>query len=151
MAFSPQVSYTDLSTSAGQRILVPTFANRGISRCQRDGSPRPLISVFKAGAAIFQLSSRGWVDSVPSPLLLRKSGSAGNRTRDLWICSQELWPLEHTDTINIYVCVCVCVRARANLIVRILRGQCEISNFYTTSNNTGEEWRLLGYYVMWFL
>jgi hypothetical protein len=30
---------------------------------------------------------------VPDPLLLRKSGSAGNRTRDLWVCSQEL--LDH--------------------------------------------------------
>jgi hypothetical protein len=30
------------------------------------------------------------LDSVPDPLLLRKSGSAGNRTRDPWICSQEL-------------------------------------------------------------
>jgi hypothetical protein len=30
------------------------------------------------------------VGPVPDPLLLRKSGSAGNRTRDLWICSQEL-------------------------------------------------------------
>jgi hypothetical protein len=30
------------------------------------------------------------VDHVPDPLLLRKSGSAGNRTRDLWVCSQEL-------------------------------------------------------------
>jgi hypothetical protein len=35
------------------------------------------------------------VDAVPDPLLLRKSGNAGNRTRDLWICSQELWPLDH--------------------------------------------------------
>jgi hypothetical protein len=35
------------------------------------------------------------VDPVPDPLLLRKSGSAGNRSRDLWICSQELWPLDH--------------------------------------------------------
>jgi hypothetical protein len=42
-----------------------------------------------------QLSSRGWVDPVPDPLLLRKSGSSGNRTRNLWICSQELWPLDH--------------------------------------------------------
>ena len=32
---------------------------------------------------------------VPDPLLLRKSGSAGNRTRDLCICSQKLWPLDH--------------------------------------------------------
>jgi hypothetical protein len=42
-----------------------------------------------------QLPSRGWVDPVRDPLLLRKSGSAGNRTRDLWICSQELWTLGH--------------------------------------------------------
>jgi hypothetical protein len=35
------------------------------------------------------------VDPVPDLLLLGKSGSAGNRTQDLWICGQELWPLEH--------------------------------------------------------
>jgi hypothetical protein len=29
-----------------------------------------------------QLYSRGWVDPVPDPLFLRKSGSAGNRTRN---------------------------------------------------------------------
>jgi hypothetical protein len=28
------------------------------------------------------------VDPVPDPLLLKKSGSAGNRTRDLWVTSQ---------------------------------------------------------------
>jgi hypothetical protein len=37
-----------------------------------------------------QLTSRGRVDPVPDPLLLRKSGSAGIRTRDLCICSQKL-------------------------------------------------------------
>jgi hypothetical protein len=37
-----------------------------------------------------QLSSRGWMDPVPDPPLLRKSGRAGNGTRDLWICSQKL-------------------------------------------------------------
>jgi len=35
------------------------------------------------------------VDPVPDPLILRKSGSAGDRTRDLCICSQKLWPLDH--------------------------------------------------------
>jgi len=35
------------------------------------------------------------VDPVPDPLLLRKSGSAGDRTRVLCICSQKLWPLDH--------------------------------------------------------
>jgi hypothetical protein len=38
------------------------------------------------------------VDPVPDPPLLKKSGSAGNRTWDLWICSQELWPLDHRGT-----------------------------------------------------
>jgi hypothetical protein len=42
------------------------------------------------------LTSRGWVDPVPDPLLLRKSGSAGDRTRDFCICSQKLWPLDHS-------------------------------------------------------
>jgi hypothetical protein len=37
----------------------------------------------------------GWVDPVPDPLLLRKSGSAGYRTRDLWVSSEELWSLDH--------------------------------------------------------
>jgi hypothetical protein len=41
------------------------------------------------------LSSRGWVDLVPDLRFLRKCGSPGNRTRDLWICSQKLWPLDH--------------------------------------------------------
>jgi hypothetical protein len=36
------------------------------------------------------------VDPIPDPLLLRKSGSAGNRTRDLWVCSQEVWILDHS-------------------------------------------------------
>jgi hypothetical protein len=35
------------------------------------------------------------MDPVPDPLLLRKCGSAENRTRDLRIWSQELWPLDH--------------------------------------------------------
>jgi hypothetical protein len=43
-----------------------------------------------------QLYSRGWVDPVSDPLLLRKSGSAGNRTRDLWICNQDFWSLDHS-------------------------------------------------------
>ena len=44
--------------------VAPTFADRGVSRGQRNGSPRPLISVFWTGAANFviqvapQLTSR---------------------------------------------------------------------------------------------
>jgi len=42
------------------------------------------------------------VDPVPDPLLLRKSGSAGDRTRDLCICSQKLWPLDHRGGLTIF-------------------------------------------------
>jgi hypothetical protein len=82
-------------------ILVLTFVDRGVLRGQRGGSPRPLISVFYTGVATFLPSSssfiltRAWVDPIPDPLLLRKFGSAGYRTRDLWVSSQELWPLDH--------------------------------------------------------
>jgi hypothetical protein len=40
-----------------------------------------------------QLYSRGRVDPVPDPLLFFVV--PGNRTRDLRICTQELWPLDH--------------------------------------------------------
>jgi hypothetical protein len=43
------------------------------------------------------------VDPVPDPLLLRKSLSAVNRTRNLWICSHELWPLDHRGGLYIYI------------------------------------------------
>ena len=43
------------------------------------------------------------MDPVPDPLLLKKSGSAGNRTRDLCICSQKLWPLDHRGGPTTYV------------------------------------------------
>jgi hypothetical protein len=34
------------------------------------------------------------MEPATDPLLLKKSGGAGNRNRDLWICSQELCPLQ---------------------------------------------------------
>jgi hypothetical protein len=71
-----------------------------VSRCQRNDSPTFVNFSFLDRSHYFleiapQLSSRGWVDPVPDPLLLRKSGSAENQTRNLWIYSQELWPLDH--------------------------------------------------------
>ena len=80
--------------------VMPTFADRGchvvsatdphgrFNLCFLDRSRYFFIQVAP------QLTSRGWVEPVPDPLLLRKSGSAGNRTRDLCICSQKLWPLD---------------------------------------------------------
>jgi hypothetical protein len=34
------------------------------------------------------------MDPVAETVLLAQSGSAGNRTRDLWDCSQEVLPLD---------------------------------------------------------
>jgi hypothetical protein len=34
------------------------------------------------------------VDAVAEPLIVRKLHSAKNRTRDFWLCSQEVWPLD---------------------------------------------------------
>jgi hypothetical protein len=48
-----------------------------------------------------QLHSRGWVDPVLDPLLLRKSGSSGNQILELRICSQELWPLDHRGGLTV--------------------------------------------------
>jgi hypothetical protein len=83
----------------------PPPVGEGCHVVSATGSPRPLISVFQIRNRYFffiqvapQLTSRGsrgWVDPVPDPLLLRKSGSDGNRTRDLCSCSQKLWPLDH--------------------------------------------------------
>jgi hypothetical protein len=42
---SPQANYTDRATAAVGEV-VTTFADRGVLRGQRNGFPRPLISVF---------------------------------------------------------------------------------------------------------
>jgi hypothetical protein len=71
-----------------------------VSRGQRNGSARPLISIFKTRSRYFsiqiapQLSSRGWVDPVSDTLLLKNLVAQGNRIQDLWICNQELWGFE---------------------------------------------------------
>jgi hypothetical protein len=98
--FSPQATIsTERPTLVGE--VSANFYGWRMSRGQRNGSPRPLISIFYTRSRYFsiqvapQLSLRGLVDPVPDPPLLRKCSSAGNRTRDLWIYSQELWPLDH--------------------------------------------------------
>jgi hypothetical protein len=80
--------------------LVLTFADRGCRViCATDPHGRILGFLDRSRYYVFQVTpqlySRGWVDPVPDPLLFRKSGSAGNRTRDIWICTQELWPVDH--------------------------------------------------------
>jgi hypothetical protein len=81
--------------------LVGKVSGYRVSRGQRNGFPRQLISILQTRSRYFsiqvaiQLYSRGWVDAVPDPLPLRKYASARNRTRGLWICSQELWRVDH--------------------------------------------------------
>jgi hypothetical protein len=80
--------------------VVPTFADRGCWVVSATDPPDVCLGFLDRSRYCFfqvvpQLSSRGWVDPVPDPLLLRKSGSSRNRTRDLWICIQKLWPLDH--------------------------------------------------------
>jgi hypothetical protein len=80
-----------------------------MSRGQRKGSPRPLELGFPDRSRYFsiqvapQLSSRGWVDPVPDPLIFRRSGSAGNRTRDLWICLNFLKTTEDILALNYFL------------------------------------------------
>jgi hypothetical protein len=45
---SPQANYTDRATAAVGEV-VPNFADRGVLRGQRNGSPRPLILSRQAG------------------------------------------------------------------------------------------------------
>jgi hypothetical protein len=76
------------------------FADRRVSRGRRDRSSTAVISVSRPKPLLFfqaapQLYSRGWMVPVPDPILVKKCGSVGNRIRYFWICSQELWPLDH--------------------------------------------------------
>jgi hypothetical protein len=62
---------------------------------QRNGPPRPYSRFSRPEPLLFLPCSSSIVltrlsGPVPDLLLLRKSGSAENRTRDLWFCSQEL-------------------------------------------------------------
>jgi hypothetical protein len=82
-------STSELCLPSDRRLsskLVPTFADRGchvgsaedpLQSYSRISRPEPLF-FFQVAP---QLYSRVWVDPVPGPLLLRKSGSASNRTR----------------------------------------------------------------------
>jgi hypothetical protein len=66
--------------------VVPTFADRGRHVVSVTGPYGRILEFLDRSRYLIlqvapQLYSRGWVDPVPDPLLLRKSGSAGNRTR----------------------------------------------------------------------
>jgi hypothetical protein len=79
--------------------LVPFSADRGASCSQRGGSPTAVISVIDRSRYLFfqvapQLYSRGWVDPVQTHFFSENLVAPG-LDPDLWICSQELWPLDN--------------------------------------------------------
>jgi hypothetical protein len=66
--------------------LVSTFAHRGCHVVSVTDPYGHILDSLEQSCYFFfqaapQLYSLGWVDPVPDPLLLRKSGSAGNRTQ----------------------------------------------------------------------
>jgi hypothetical protein len=72
--------------------LVPAFVEGGCRAVSTTDPYGRILGLLDRSRYFFfqvapQLYSRGWVDPVPDPLFLRKSDSAGNRTRDLWIYS----------------------------------------------------------------
>jgi hypothetical protein len=77
--------YTDRSTIACRQSL-PTFVDRGRHVVIVMGTYGRILGFLdRSRYYLFQVTpqlySRGWVDSVPNPLLLRKCVSAGNRNR----------------------------------------------------------------------
>jgi hypothetical protein len=81
-------SASELYRPSDRRLLaklVPTFADKEY-RVVSAADPYGRILIFQDRSRYFyfqvaaHLYSRGWVDPVPDPLLLRKSCRAGNRT-----------------------------------------------------------------------
>jgi hypothetical protein len=87
--------------------LVPTFADRGLHVVSVTDLYGRILGFLDRSRYFFfqvapQLCSEGWVDPVPDPLLLRKPGSAGSRTRTSG-SNQELWPLDRRGGLYIRV------------------------------------------------
>jgi hypothetical protein len=82
---SPRANYTDRTTAACRRSYCQLFLKESAAwsewripmAVKSVSRPKKLLFLSRS----FQLCSRGWVDPVPDPLLLRKSGSSGNRTQ----------------------------------------------------------------------
>jgi hypothetical protein len=87
--------------------LLPTFADRGCCMVSTT-HPYGRILGFPGWSPYYfsqvtpQLYSRGSVDPVPDPLLLRKSGSAGNRT---WTSGSVARNSDHYTTEAVYFLV----------------------------------------------
>jgi hypothetical protein len=125
VALSPRANYIDWAAATCGRNLVPTFVDRGVSRGQRGGSLTvvnlsflDLIHYFFFQVAP-HLSSQGLSAPGSKPTATkRKSGSAGNRTRDLWLCSQEVWPIDHRGSQYLHKDKLIAIRWISFLLLR---------------------------------
>jgi hypothetical protein len=117
VAFSPQANYTDWTTATGRRNLfqvanqtkqansvilvsnrnipteLPPFVGEGCRVVIGTGPYGDLCRFLDQIHYMFiqvapQLYPQSWMDPVSVPVFLSKSGRAGNRNLDLWICSQ---------------------------------------------------------------
>jgi hypothetical protein len=80
--------------------LVPTFADRGYHVVSVTDPYGRILGFLDRSCYFFfqvapQLYSWGWVEPVPGPLLLRKSGSAGNGTRTSEFVAKNSDQLDH--------------------------------------------------------
>jgi hypothetical protein len=82
----PRANYKDRAPIVGEVSV--KFCRKRVPRGKRDRSLRPYSRFskpeplhFLPSSSSIVLTKRGWGDPVPDPLLLRKPGSPGNRTR----------------------------------------------------------------------
>jgi hypothetical protein len=139
---------------ANVSVLMPTFANRECRMISAIDPNSHILDFLDQSRYYFfqiapQLYSGCWVDPVPDPLLLRKSGSARNRTRHLWSCSQEVWPLDIRWNMS-KIGPCFLVNIALKILVQTLHilpqiyrvGQTQLGSFWSLitnqSNNTQE-------------
>jgi hypothetical protein len=83
--------------------VIANLCGERVPRGQRDRSLRLYSRFSRQEPLLFyqvapQLYSRGWVDSVPDPLLFFWKCRESNPC--LRICSQELWPLDHRGVLT---------------------------------------------------
>jgi hypothetical protein len=117
LGLSPRANYTGWMAAACQRKLVPTFADRGCHVVSVTDPYGHILGFLDRWLYFFfpvapQLFSRGWVDLVPNPLLLRKSGNAGNRTRTSGSVARN-----HYTTEAVVICICTNIERQARMAV----------------------------------
>jgi hypothetical protein len=146
VTFSPQANCTGwLSGSRWSPKLVPNFVGKGVSRVQRDGSPR------QTGAATSHWNSFSVTHTrLSGPRLrtqiLRKSDSAENRTRDIWISSQDLWPLDYRGSLHSPLSNLI-----STLTIMCILPSSHWKHFAKYSVSRTEEFRPLGCDDVWLL